>query len=141
MLSKQSSQVYISGALTMFDRKDWYEAVGKVVDSLGYYAYVPHLHIDSEKTVTSKEIYETDMRELEKSFLVIADVSCPSLGVGAELERSNAKQIPVVLMYEKDHIASDFVQGMPAVIKEIAYPEKEYALRELNKFLREYSPE
>ena len=107
-----SNQVYISGALTMFDRKNWYEEIGRLVDSLGYYAYVPHLHIDSEKNVTSKQIYETDMRELEQSFLVIADVSCPSLGVGAELERSNAKEIPVILIYKKDHIASDFVQGI-----------------------------
>lgn len=135
-----SNQVYISGALTMFDRKNWYEEIGRLVDSLGYYAYVPHLHIDSEKNVTSKQIYETDMRELEQSFLVIADVSCPSLGVGAELERSNAKEIPVILIYKKDHIASDFVQGMPAVIKEISYPDGEYALKKLKDLLQAFSP-
>ena len=136
-----SNQVYISGALTMFDRKKWYEEIGKMIDSLGYYAYVPHLHIDSEKNVTSKEIYETDMRELENSFLVVADVSYPSLGVGAELERSNVKEIPVILMYEDGHLASDFVQGMPAVIKEICYPDSEYALEMLKKFLQACSSE
>ena len=135
-----SNQVYISGALTMFNRKHWYEEIGRLVDSLGYYAYVPHLHIDSKKNVKSKEIYETDMRELENSVLVIADVSYPSLGVGAELERSNQKEIPVLLIYEKDRLASDFVQGMPAVIEEIIYPDSDYALRKMKDFLQAFSP-
>jgi len=133
-------QVYISGALTKFNRKDLYEAIGKVVNNLGFYAYVPHLHIDGEKNVTSKEIYDTDMEAVEASCLVIAYVGYPSLGVGAELERANSLNIPVILMYEKNGIASDFVQGMSAVKGEIEYEDETSALKSLEEEIKKLAP-
>ena len=132
----KSKQVYISGALTKFNRKDLYEAIGEVVNSLGYYAFIPHLHIDCEEAVTSKEIYDTDMEAVEASCLLIAYVGYPSLGVGAELERANNRNIPVILMYEKDGIASDFVQGIPAVVGEIEYEDETSALKRLEEMIK-----
>ena len=109
-----SKQVYISGALTNANRKQFYEEIAQVVNSLGYKAYVPHMYTDPEKNpdVTPTEVYELDMEQIENSCLVIAYVGIPSFGVGMELERASSKGIPIILLHHNDDKVSRMALGI-----------------------------
>lgn len=49
----------------------------------------------------AKVCYEWHKSRIEKSNLVIAEVSFPSIGVGIELESANQFNIPIILIYDK----------------------------------------
>lgn len=136
------NQVYISGALTNASRKQFYEDIGKIVDSLGYRAYIPHLHTDPEKNpdATPKEVYDIDMEKVEGSCLIIAYVGYPSLGVGAELERASAKNIPIILLYQKEERISRLALGVPSVKEIISFDEEGQALERLEQIISQIAP-
>lgn len=135
---------YVSGALTGGDEietlKKFYEQVAEVCVSEGIEAYVPHLISDpiGNPNMTPEEVYDLDRKQVTDSNLLIAYVGYPSLGVGQEIEIAREKNIPVVLLMEKDRRISRMARGNPAVVAEIHFTDFPDALRQLSLWLREW---
>ena len=63
-----SNQVYISGALTMFDRKKWYEEIGKMI--AGAKKYFLQAFVDRD--TVPYEGFSAPSRETMEEYLGIA---------------------------------------------------------------------
>lgn len=135
---------YVSGALTGGDEietlKKFYEQVAEVCVREGIEAYVPHLISDpiGNPNMTPEEVYDLDRKQVTDSNLLIAYVGYPSLGVGLEIEIAREKNIPVVLLMEKERRISRMARGNPAVVAEIHFSDFSDALRQLSIWLREW---
>lgn len=85
------------------------EEYAKIVRKLQEYGNVLTTHVASadldnngEKNLTKKEIYDRDMKWLNESDLVVAEVSIPSLGVGYELAAAEKLDKKVICFFCKD---------------------------------------
>lgn len=67
--------------------------------------------LESESSLSSREIYERDMEWLEECELVIADVTVPSLGVGFEVASAIYRQKPVLCIHQKGIALSAMIAG------------------------------
>lgn len=70
------------------------------------------------ETITSREIYERDLRWLDSADVIVAEVSLPSHGVGYEIAYArHARDIPVICLYRPGHTArcSAMIAGAPGV--------------------------
>ena len=125
---------YVSGPLTYgsSDMKEFYEVIAEVIDSVfgPETAYVPHKHTDPVKhpNVTPKEVYRKDKKQVMNSNFVVAYVGAPSLGVGAELEMANSKNIPFLLLHKKGEAVSRLPRGMDSNIGIFEYNSENEAL-------------
>lgn len=61
----------------------------------------PDLSLESKNKASDTDIYEQDTAWLRESDMVIAECTCPSLGVGYELAYAEARGIPVYIFYDK----------------------------------------
>ena len=133
--------IYISGALTGIDNQEsikaFYESIGLLCQELGLNAYVPHLHTDPVKHphVTPDQVFTKDKNQVINSDLLIAYIGYPSFGVGMEIAYAETKNIPTILLYEKDKTVSRFPRGIPHKIAEIQFEDYEDALNQLRKVL------
>lgn len=142
--------VYVSGALSDVPDDirpqylDFYESIGRMVESVGLTAYVPHQNTDPvrHKHVTPAEVDMIDRTAVTSAVLVIAVADNPSLGVGIEVEMAYHANKPVVLLCHKERIAerriSRLIRGNPGVIREIIYADRDEALHELEEFIRAF---
>ena len=130
-------QAYVSGALTNSSKKNFYDAIGEVMVKCGYRPYIPHHFTDPVKNphVTPNDVYDLDMEEVMNSALITAEVTNPSLGVGAELERAAASNIPIILLHEKNARVSRLIRGIPTIRKIIEYSSEEEALKSLAEII------
>lgn len=145
-----TNMVYVSGALSDVESSvrqeylDFYESIGRMVESLGLIAYVPHLHTDPvrHKHVTPKEVDMIDRTAVTSAILMIAVADNPSLGVGIEVEMAYHANKSVVLLCRKEHIEerriSRLIRGNPSVIHEIIYANRDDALVQLEAFIRAF---
>lgn len=135
-----SKQIYISGALTNGDCKSFYESIGEAVRKSGFIPYIPHIQTEAEKDPNGnpKEVYFEDIKQIEKSEVLIAYIGRPSLGVGQEIERANYRKIPIILVYHEEDKVSRMPLGTPMVYKIIKYATEREALEMLEKTLKEY---
>lgn len=143
-----SKLVYISGALTDLPDAirqqyiEFYEAIGRMVESLGLIPYVPHWNTDPvrHKNVTPTEVDTIDRMAVTSAMLVIAVADNPSLGVGIEVEMAYHASKPVVLLCRKEYVEqrriSRLIRGNPGVIQEILYTNRDDALADLKMFIR-----
>lgn len=72
----------------------------------------------SGETVGPAEIYVRDLRWLDESDLVVAEVSVPSLGVGYEIAyATRQRRIPVIALYRPEFTTrcSAMISGDPGV--------------------------
>ena len=150
------SDVYISGSLTHTPREMWdiYEKIGKVVEEFGLKPYIPHIHTPqninrSVEQITNshtdfddadtihKDIFHNDLLFVEKSKLVIAEVSNPSIGAGVELGIAFKTGKPVIFLAKKDTVVSSFVRGpvQSGFAHLIRYENEEDALHQLKTLL------
>ena len=90
--------------------------------------------------VTPAEVYKRDTEQLTKSDLMIAYVGEASTGTGDEIEYANARNIPVIIMYEKGNKMSRMILGNPAVKKSIVFETEDQALKELEAYFVSVSP-
>ena len=81
----------------------------RIIKKLQEYGEVLTVHVaDSnlgnkgEQDLTAKQIYERDIEWLEKSDLVIAEVSIPSLGIGYELGTAEKLGKKVICFYDNN---------------------------------------
>ncbi len=134
-------EIYISGALTIAPNpneiRKFYEEIGKLCIRVGKNPYIPHLYTDPKKNanVTPYEVYKTDKSKIISSDLIIAYIGLPSLGVGMELAYAEDRNIPIILMYEKNKQISRFPRGIPTVIKEISFNNFSEGLTLLEEFM------
>lgn len=141
---------YISGALSDMEEAQrarlrlFYEDLGKVCQEAGLEPYLPHLFGDPKLVahLTPKEIDRIDRLAVTQSFLVVAYVGMPSLGVGIEVELAHHANKPVILLFEKSkgeaRRISRLVRGSPAVIHEIAFEDFDDALTQLRAFFKQF---
>ncbi len=61
-----------------------------------------NISIKSQTKAVDAQIYEQDTEWLRQSDMVIAEYSCPSLGVGYELGFAEAHGIPVYIFYNRN---------------------------------------
>jgi len=54
---------------------------------------------EMDKNLSDRQIYEMDMRFLDKAAVLVAEVTQPSLGVGFEIARALDKGKPVLCLY------------------------------------------
>ncbi len=86
------------------DFKDNYSKVVEIVESLGHTALSEmSKKFHSSIPLSSKQIYARDMKWLEGSRLMIAEISGPSLGVGFEIAYALfVKKINVLAVFSSD---------------------------------------
>lgn len=142
--------VYVSGALSDVPQDirqsylDFYEAIGRMIESLGLTPYIPHLNTDPvrHKDVTPKQVDLIDRTAVMSSMLVVAVADNPSLGVGIEVEMAYHANKPVVLICRGDKIRerkiSRLIRGNPAVVHEIEYFDEADALSLLEGFIVQF---
>ncbi|MDJ0732777.1 MAG: XRE family transcriptional regulator [Nostocaceae cyanobacterium] len=137
-------KVYVSGALTDVDNpektKALYEKIGILCKSIGFQAYVPHLHTDpvNNPNITPREVFEKDKHQVSVSDLVIAYLGSLSFGVGMELAYAETNNIPIILLYETGKRISRFPRGIPTVIAEVEFNDYEDALNKLKDVLENW---
>lgn len=69
----------------------------------------------SEENLSDEEIYERDISALERSDVLLAEVSSPSTGVGFEVAHALSMGIPVVCVHERGTRLSAMIAGCPRV--------------------------
>ncbi|MFO8015790.1 MAG: nucleoside 2-deoxyribosyltransferase [Candidatus Woesearchaeota archaeon] len=73
--------------------------------------------IENERSLSLREIYEGDIGWLKEADFVVAEISNPSLGVGAEVAEAVHLGKPVLCIYKKGigRSVSAFLRGKPGV--------------------------
>lgn len=138
--------VYISGALTVMSEAEravlrrFYTDLGHICKEFGFEVYLPHIYGDPKLVAhkTPQEIDEIDRLAVTLSFLVIAYVGVPSIGVGIEIEMANHADKPVILLYEKGKSVSRLVRGNAAVCSEIVFTDFDDAKTQVRAFLASF---
>ena len=74
--------------------------------------------MESESQLTEQEIHDRDYQWLNEADLVIAEITNPSLGVGAEIADAVNLGIPVLCIYkqEYEHQISAYIRGKADVV-------------------------
>lgn len=142
-----ANSVYVSGALSDVpevihqDYLNFYESIGRVIESLGLTAYLPHQNTDPirHKHVTPRSVDMIDRIAVTSSILVVAVADNPSLGVGIEVEMAYHAHKPVVLLCHKERIderrISRLIRGNPGIAYEIIYADRDDALTQLQEVI------
>ncbi|MBN1761901.1 MAG: nucleoside 2-deoxyribosyltransferase [Methanomicrobia archaeon] len=74
--------------------------------------------IANESRLTEQQIHDRDYRWLQEADLVIAEITNPSLGVGAEIADAVQLGIPVLAIYRKEfeNQISAYISGKTGVV-------------------------
>jgi len=143
-MNDEMIQVYISGALTSIRQKVrveiLYEKIGKLCESKGMRAYIPHLekNLDKNPHITFYEMYRSNMEQVDYSDLVIAYVGVPSQGTGMEIERAHGNGTDVFILSEKEKKVSRMVRGCPSVKGHVEFYDFKEAMQELEELIDEW---
>lgn len=111
-------KVYISGALqasqNLLQARELYQAAAGVVAQLGAIPYVPHAKTDPRlhHSISAREVFLQDFRELSHSNAIVAFLNEPSLGVGAEVAMALQRGIPVLGLHHSTVTVSRFLAGL-----------------------------
>lgn len=105
--------VYV--ALPMVHREDFSfnERYVKLIEELGL--EVISKWVTSMDTITPREVFLRDIKSIEKSDVIIADVSEPSHGVGMELMYAFLKGKEIIVTVKAGSKVSYMILGMPNV--------------------------
>jgi len=137
-----NTKVFISGALTAISDSERvkadYERIADLCEVHGLTPYVPHRYTDPviNSDVSSQRVYELDSYHVRTARLVIAYVGIPSLGVGQEVEIARQSDVPVILLYEREHPVSRMTRGCPGVVAEIPFDSFDEALSQISALLQ-----
>lgn len=145
--------IYISGALTSISEQEriklrkFYEELGEVCKEYDFESYIPHIYGDPKflAHLSAAQIDRRDRLAVTQSYLIVAYVGIPSIGVGIEIELANHSNKPVILLYEKERfeqrIISRLVRGNPSIKHEIAFLNFEDAKEKLKMYLNNFLQE
>lgn len=149
----EKPMVYMAGAFTDMAEDErarlrtFYEWMGDVCEQNGFSVYIPHKFGDPvrNRDKTPLEIDRIDRTAVTLSYLMIAYVGVPSIGVGIEIEMAFHSNKPVVILFEQARLderrVSRLVRGNPAVWHEIAFSDHEDAIRKLKEYLPQFIAE
>ena len=93
-----------------------------------------------EKNATDEEIYDRDTAWLREADLVIAECTCPSLGVGYELAYAEAQGKPCHILYDADRTRLSAMLAGNARFHVHPYEKEEDVYPLLDGILREGRP-
>ena len=71
--------------------------------------------IGEEKVYTPSDVFKRDISALEKSDILIADVSKPSHGVGMEIMYAYMRGKKIIATYKRESRISSMIRGMPNI--------------------------
>jgi nucleoside 2-deoxyribosyltransferase len=136
-------RIFFAGPLTSLKNpettKKLYRDMEGIANKNGFEAYWAFEHgTDPIKDpgVEPDYIYDKDLKELEKSNLMIAYVGEPSPGTGQELEYAHEHNIPAYLIFAKTDHVSRMIIGNPTVLGTIEYTDSDDALNQLDVLLQ-----
>ena len=110
-------RIYVSGALKgsrdLRTARELYERAAATVAAAGHEPYLPHKNTDPEEAaqLPPERVFDTDLNAIRNSHAVLAFLSEPSLGVGAELAICRREAIPLLGLCEEGVEVSRFAIG------------------------------
>lgn len=113
-------KIYFAGAIR--GGREKVNDYAKVVEYLESYGEVLDKHVadvnlkSTGETITAEEIYLRDKNWIDRSDIVFAEVSVPSLGVGYEIAYSEAHNKKIICMYEESSNLSAMIKGNKDII-------------------------
>lgn len=135
-------RIFFAGPLTNLRdpdaRKLFYRKLDGIARQNGFdsfWAFMSGTDPVKDPDVDPEYIYDKDLKELEKSNLMIAYVGEPSTGTGQELEYAHEHNIPIYLMYKKGDHVSRMITGNRGVNGIIEYESEDDALIQLEMLL------
>ena len=111
-------RAYVSGALMnapdLSAARALYERLGAACALAGCDAYVPHQHADPERDagMANLEVARRDLDAIAKADILVAELSEPSLGVGAEIAIALHGGKRVLALAAEGHRVSRFILGL-----------------------------
>ncbi|MFH0711272.1 MAG: nucleoside 2-deoxyribosyltransferase [Candidatus Aenigmatarchaeota archaeon] len=148
----KSAKVYVAGSLRHTPMSWWkiYEKIGKVVEEAGMEAHVPHLNTASTVGFTDKEIFngladhvvdkvfDADREQVEKSDIIVAEVSNPSLGSGIEIGWALDNNKKIICLTNNAMNVTPLIRGAAkkGLIKLIDYDNEKEGLNKLREMLK-----
>ncbi|MEM5794119.1 MAG: nucleoside 2-deoxyribosyltransferase [Candidatus Aenigmatarchaeota archaeon] len=141
-------KVFVAGRLDQSkpENQKIYEIIAEVCESLGFEVWLPHrdtrkemkkIFLEAEEIV--KNLYNFDLEKVKSCDLVIAELTNPSFGVGAELRICDEYDIDVIAIAKEDANVSVTIIGNPAIKKFFRYKELNDLKVKLESLLKEYS--
>ncbi len=112
-----------------------------IIEELGFELISRHQtqedFIRSESRLTERQIHDRDYRWLVDADSVIAEITNPSLGVGAEIADAIHLEIPVLAVYKReyDDQISAYIRGKAGVVCR-AYSDHEGLKEVIRAFLQ-----
>lgn len=94
----------------------------------------PNLSVKGEN-MSSKEIYERDIKWLKECDIVFADITLPSLGVGYEISYAENSGKDIYAIYEKGANVSGFLRG-DEKINFLAYESVDEVINKINDIMK-----
>lgn len=94
----------------------------------------PNLSVKGEN-MSSKEIYERDIKWLKECDIVFADITLPSLGVGYEISYAENLGKDIYAIYEKGANVSGFLRG-DEKINFLAYESVDEVINKINDIMK-----
>lgn len=134
-------KIYFAGSIS--GGRKYLETYRKIVqyiqkhDHIVLTEHIIHPEVfDLEKESTDEEIYDRDIKWLNESACIVAEVSNPSLGVGYEIGYALDLEKPVLCLYHKDVFLSRMLTGnhRPG-LRVVSYEDDEGWKKSLGYFL------
>lgn len=94
------------------------------------------MSLKAQTKAIDTHIYERDTEWLRGCDMVIAECTCPSLGVGYELAYAEAHNIPVCIFYDKSKSNISAMLNGNSYFTIIPYEAEEEIYPELDKILK-----
>src|SRR5208283_2569670 len=103
-------EIYLSGSISGGRQKiQTYIRMKEIIESLGHILTSPQTadptisDSGEGEGLSSRQIFERDIRQITESDLMIAEISVPSHGVGYEVAFAIQKNKPVFCLYDLDN--------------------------------------
>ncbi|MBI5620513.1 nucleoside 2-deoxyribosyltransferase [Candidatus Gottesmanbacteria bacterium] len=136
-------RIFFAGPLTDLTNKDqikaFYRRMADVAEQNAfdhYWAFLNGTDPELNPDVPPEVVYDTDIRELAKSDLMIVYLGEPTTGTGQEIEYAKEHNIPVYLLYEKGKRITRMVLGSPNIKGKFEFISEEDALAQLDTLLK-----
>jgi hypothetical protein len=128
-------RIYFSGAISGGrDKLPVYQHIVTRLKSLDH--DVPSDHVaardvlSADGALSPRQVYERDVRWIEDSDAMIAEISTPSLGVGYEIGYALQRGKPVLCLYRDGLFVSKMITGNPSPLLSVAVYRNETELDE-----------
>jgi len=135
-------QIYFSGAIAGGrDNLPIYQHIVSRLKALGHTIPTEHVAdpnvLADERVVEPRVVYARDVKWIDESDAMIADISTPSLGVGFEIGYALQRNMPVLCVHRAGLFVSKMITGHPSPQLAIAiYHDTDELDRHIDAFLQ-----